>query len=56
MDEQGTALINGKPAELITPFQGEWKRAAIIYFEVPFLHPSPHMCRANQLSQHLSES
>ena len=32
IDKEGTAWINGNPTGTIEPFQGEWRRAAIIYY------------------------
>ncbi|MEW8626617.1 MAG: hypothetical protein AB2551_12755 [Candidatus Thiodiazotropha sp.] len=32
IEQNGTVWINGSPAGEIVPFQGEWKRAAILYY------------------------
>lgn len=32
IDQKGQVWINGSPAGEIVPFQGEWKRAAILYY------------------------
>ncbi|MEM6985928.1 MAG: hypothetical protein AAF499_05250, partial [Pseudomonadota bacterium] len=32
IDENGTAWVNGNPSGEIAPFDGNWRRAAIIYY------------------------
>jgi hypothetical protein len=36
IEQNGTVWINGNPTGEIEPFQGEWKRAAIIYYFTDF--------------------
>jgi len=37
IEQNGTAWVNGSPGGEITPFQGEWRRAAILYYFTDFL-------------------
>ena len=36
IEQDGTVWVNSNPSGEITPFQGEWKRAAIIYYFADF--------------------